>query len=238
MRRTHLFLIVGLSVFSIMACSMYGFAQVNSEVNSPTQTSEAVPMVTEQQDQGNVGESDVDNQITPTPLPTIDPISEARSCLANKWLMDGLSDYVVAVIPQDFIDEYDLQYKSSSGTAYFEFSTDGQVMLTAENLELVFTTKAYVFEIPVTVRMDGSTSGNYEIDTTNLTFTDFDTSGLTTSAKILEEDIVDPDQIKNLIPLVNPPFNKANYTCQEDVLELVLSDVPDEIPSLVFKADE
>jgi hypothetical protein len=217
---------------------MFGFTQVKSEVNSPTQTSEAVSMVPEQPDQGNIGESDTDIQITPTPLPTIDPISKARSCLANTWLMDGLSDYVVAVIPQDFVDEYDLQYEGSSGIAYFVFSADGQVTFITENLEMQFTTTAYVFEIPVTVRMDGIATGNYEIDTTNLTFTDFDTSGLTTSAKILEEDIVDPDQIKNLVPFINPPFNTATYTCQEDVLELSISDFPNEIPPLVFKAEQ
>ena len=109
-------------------------------------------------------------------------------------------------------------------------------MMNAEDLRFLFTAKVSVFEVPVTVRIDGTAVGEYAINGTALTTYDMDTRGLTASAQALNEDLIEPDQIIQSIPLVNHPYNTADYICQSNVLELTISGYPADIPPLKFQA--
>ena len=112
----------------------------------------------------------------------------------------------------------------------------GKLRLNAENLEVLFTAKYSIFEVPVTVRIDGTAIGDYDVSATTLTTSNMDTSGLTASAQALNEELIEPNQIINSIPFVKPPFNTAEYSCQGNELILILSGYPENIPPLVFRA--
>ena len=86
--------------------------------------------------------------------------------------------------------------------------------------------------------LDGTAVGNYMVDNTTLTTANMDTSGLSASAQALNEDLIEPEQIIDSIPFINPPFNTAKYACQGDTLELRLSGYPGNIPPLVFRVVE
>jgi hypothetical protein len=173
---------------------------------------------------------------TPTPVPTVDPLISAKSCLANTWEIPGLSDYVIAAIPPDLAAEYNLEYQETKGEAYITLTPEGKFTLSADDLQLIFSAKAYIFDVPVTVRVDGSAVGNYDVDHTTLTISNVDTSRLTASAQALGEDLVDPDQIINAVPFIRPPFNTAEYICQGDTLELEFTSYPGDVPPLIFQA--
>jgi len=237
MRKLHLLLIISLISLSMMACGMIGFAQIESEPQTlensdgvKTETLEGLNLADE------VDSSPQEQQ--PTPAPTLDPIVEAKSCLAKTWEIAGLSDYVIAAIPPEMAAEYDLQYEETTGSAFFELSPDGQIVLKANDLQLFFSAQAYVFKVPVTVSLDGTATGNYTVDGTTLTINDVDTGKLNASAQALGEDLIDPDQIMNSIPFLHPPHNIARYTCEGDVLVLTLSGYGNEVPPLVFQAVE
>lgn len=221
-----------------MACSFVGLAQVNSDVPSSNNVNNEEPPEANTDDP--TGKAETATQIEKTPIPTIeptiDPLSAAKSCVAKTWEINGLSDYVIAAIPPDLASEYDLQYKDTSGEAYFTLTPDGKIMLHADNLELLLTARVSVFEVPVTVRVDGTAAGNYAIDSTTLITSNVDTSQLTASAQALGEDLIDPAQITKTIPFLSPPFNVAKYSCQGDILELELSGYSGNIPPLIFQA--
>lgn len=234
MRKTPILIVIGLTSLVIMACGFAGLAQQNIEEQpSHTAAVKEFPAATEH---SLAEEIEPTIQIKNTPTPTVDPIHSAKSCLANTWEINGLSDYVIAAIPPELAEQYDLQYEDTSGQAYFTLSPDGQIILHAENLAFLFTARISIFQVPVTVRMDGTAVGNYDVDSTTLTTSDMDTSGLTASAQALNEDLIEPAQIINAIPFISPPFNTAKYSCQGDVLELALSAYPGNIPPLVFQA--
>jgi len=173
---------------------------------------------------------------TPTPVPTVDPLISAKRCLANTWEIPELSEYVIAAIPPDLAAEYNLEYQETKGEAYMTLTPDGKFTLVADALELIFSAKAYIFEVPVTVRVDGTARGNYAVDHTTLTISNVDISRLSASAQALGEDLVDPDQILNSIPFIRPPFNTAEYNCQGNTLELEFTSYPGDLPPLKFQA--
>ncbi len=177
------------------------------------------------------------SQIEIAPVP-VDPVQSAKNCLANTWEINGLNDYVVAAVPPELAKEYNLQYEDTRGQAYFTLTPEGQIILDAENLILLFSAKISIFEVPVTVLIDGTAIGNYDVDSTTLTTFDMDTSRLTASAQALNEDLIEPDQIINSIPFINPPFNTAKYSCEGDTFELKLSGYSGNIPPLVFQVVE
>ena len=220
MRKSHLLIFIGLLSLILISCNLFGFAQV--ELSKPNS--------------GANSSSEVDEQIQIAPTLTPDPLASAKSCLANTWEIAGLSDYIAAAIPPDLMAEYNLQYEDTHGQAYLTLSPDGQVTLTANNLEIGFSATTYIFSVPVTVQIDGTATGNYEIDGSTLTITDFDTSGLTASAQALGENLVEPEQIIAAIPFTSPPFNTAEYACSGDGLQLEFPASAGQIPPLVFQA--
>lgn len=237
MRKSLLLLIIALTSLVVMSCGMIGFAQIERESaprNNPNEAQTEMPEEPKLADE--VGSQSQVQQ--PTPVPTLDPVAAAKSCLAKTWEIDGLSDYVIAAVPPEMAAEYDLQYEETTGSAYFKLTPDGKVTLLADDLQLQFSAQAYVFSVPVTVRLDGTATGNYTVDSTTLTITNVDTSSLSASAQALGEDLIEPAQIMQSMPFVNPPYNTAQYTCQSDVLTLRLSGYSSEIPPLVFQSVE
>lgn len=234
MRKTTILFMIGLTSLVIMACGLSGLAEISFEEQSdqPGIATE-MPSTTEN---SLLEESQNTHQTANTPVPTVDPVEAAKSCLMKTWEINGLSDYVIAAVPPDIAKEYDLQYQDTSGQAYFTLTPEGKIKLQAENLEFFFTAGVSIFEVPVTVRIDGIAIGNYDVDGTILTTSNMDTSGLTASAQALNEDLIEPEQIINSIPFINPPYNTANYSCQGDTLELTLTGYPGDIPPLVFQA--
>ena len=79
-----------------------------------------------------------------------------------------------------------------------------------------FNARFAIFQVPVTVSIDGTAVGTYDVDSTTFRIYDMDTSGLTASAKAMNEDLMDPDQIIASIPFVRSPFYTAEYSCQGD----------------------
>ncbi len=220
MRKISMLFVIGLTSVVIMACSFVGVVQHNID-GLPSQTAIA-------------NESTI--QAEEIPLPVVDPNLAAKSCLAKTWEIEGLSDYVIAAVPPELAAEYDLQYQDTSGQAYFTLSPDGQISLQAEDLAFLFTARVSIFEVPVTVRLDGTAVGNYDVNNSTLTTSNMDTSKLTASAQALNENLIEPSQIINSLPFVNPPFNSVEFSCQGEFLELEVSGFPGNIPPLVFQA--
>ena len=236
MRKATILFVIGVTSLAIMACGLGGIAVINFEEHPPQPgVVTEIPSITEK---SPLEDSQKARQTANTPVPTVDPVETAKSCLVKTWEINGLSDYVIAAVPPDLAEEYDLQYQDTSGQAYFILSPEGEIKLQAENLEFLFTAGVSIFEVPVTVQINGTAVGNYEVDGTILTTSNMDTSGLTASAQALNEDLIEPEQIINSIPFINPPFNTAKYTCQGDTLELTLAGYPGNIPPLVFQVVE
>lgn len=234
MRKMTILLFIGITSLIVISCSLGGIAQIAIDSQSmdddttilSTEIVESLP--TDNQEQAITAEN--------TPTPTVDPLLESKSCLAKTWEIKGLSNYVLAAVPPELAEEYSLEYIDTSGAAYLKLSNDEKMELQINNLEFLFNARLAIFEVPVTVRIDGIADGTYQVENNTLTFNDIDTSGLTASAKALDEDVMEPEQIINSIPFVRPPFNKATYSCQGDVLTLNLSGYPDDTPPLVFQA--
>ena len=234
MRKKNLLLIIGIISLVIMSCSLGGIAQIALESqpmedNTTLQTTaDLEPLPSDSQEQAITVEN--------TPTPTIDPLLASKSCLAKTWEIQGLSDYVLAAVPPELAEEYSLEYQNTTGTAYLKLTSDDKMALQINDLEFLFSARFSIFQVPVTVSIDGIADGSYQVDNDTLRFNDIDTSGLTASAKAMDEEIMEPDQIINAIPFVRPPFNTAIYSCQGDELTLKISGYPDNIPPLVFQA--
>jgi hypothetical protein len=217
MRKLRLFSIFGLTSLLIMACNLFNSVQFNFAEQS-----------------ANSNETDLPSQAFTDP--GIDSDDSTKSCLAKTWEITGLSDYITAAIPANVAAEYNLQYENSRGHVYFTLTPDGQIILLADHLELIFSTQALVFNVPVIVSIDGTALGSYMADDTNLTITQLDTSGLSATAQAFGEDLVDSQQIISAIPLTQAPYNTAHYTCQGDLLQLDFSNAPGNLPPLIFQA--
>ena len=234
MRKTTLLFFIGIASLVIMSCSLGNIAQIVIEsrpMDDDTTlqtTANAEPLPSDNQDQALTVEN--------TPTPTIDPLLASKSCLAKTWEIKGLSDYMLAAIPPELAEEYSLEYIDTTGSAYLKLTSDEKIMFQINDLEFLFNARFSIFTVPVTVRIDGTADGTYRVENNTLLFNNIDTSGLTASAKALDEDIMEPDQIINAIPFVRPPFNTAEYSCQGDELTLKLSGYPDDIPPLAFQA--
>ena len=234
MRKTTLLLIIGITSLIMISCGLGGIAQTVID-SQPTEDDTTL------QSTADVESLPLDNleqniQVENTPTPTVDPLLASRSCLAKTWEIKGLSDYVLAAVPPDLAEEYSLEYKDTTGAAYLKLTSDEKIELQINDLEFIFNARFSIFEVPVTVAIDGIADGTYQVENNTLTFNDIDTSGLSASAKALNEDIMEPDQIINAIPIVRPPHNKATYSCQGDMLTLQLSGYPENTPPLVFQA--
>jgi hypothetical protein len=175
-----------------------------------------------------------------TPLaPTVLPQLPPEVCLAGTWEISDINEYVLAAIPPEMAEQYELAYTGTSGSAYFILSPDGQVRLQAVDLEMLFEAKAAIFTVPVTVRLDGEAVGRYTAEGSDathgtLTTSEMDTSNLTASAQAMGQDLLTQAQILRAIPLLQPPANKAQYVCTDNTLQLKVSSYPEDVPPLVF----
>ena len=246
MRNFSILTVIFFTSLVIMACGFGGFARQRTETrptvvqeiaksSTPTQSALSQGEKTAVEAQPTQRPKNTSQEKTP-PTPTIDPLASAKSCLAKTWQISGLSDYVLAAVPPELVKEYGLEYVSTSGAAYLRLTPDDKIVLQAENLVFIFSAQFSIFEVPVEVSIDGTATGTYTIDSTTLTIKDMDTRGLTASAKAMNEELIDSQQIINAIPFTRPPYNKATYTCQGDTLELSLSGYPEDMPPLVFQA--
>ncbi len=199
-----------------IACNLPSFLQSDLEAPVPTEAVEET------------------RQVETAPVTTAVPTVSAQACLVGTWEINGLSDYVLAAIPPDMAEEYELQYQGTNGNAYFTLSPDGVAILQVEQLEFLFEARFSVFTVPITVSVDGQAVGEYFVDGNILTTSSMDTSGLTASAQAMGNDLADPAEIIEAIPLIRPPFNKAEYSCAGDTLRLELLAYPESMPPLVF----
>jgi hypothetical protein len=203
-----------LLVLVLMACNLPAFVQ--RQLAPPTATTEPsiAPLV--------------------EAVPPSDPLASDQACLVGDWQVSGLNQYVVAAIPPDLAQEYDLQYQDTTGSAYFSLSPDGHFALTADQLELVFNARVSFLRVPVMVGFDGQALGSYTVEGDTLTITGMDTRGLQASARAMGNNLMEPAQIINAIPFMRPPHNVARYACTGDRLQLKLLSYPDRLPPLVF----
>ena len=247
MRKTIKLTVIFLSALVMMACGLGGYATQKVETQPTTPRATVEPSARAEASPTSVSPTSEESlpaqNIEPTnrvekspPTPTTDPLISAKNCLAKTWEIKGLNDYVLAAVPPELAEEYSLEYVSTSGAAYLSLSADEKIVLQAEDLVFLFNAQFSIFEVPVTVSIDGAATGIYSVDSTTLTIKDMDTSGLTASARAMNEDLIDPGQIINAIPFIRPPFNTATYACKGETLELELSGYPGDMPPLVFQA--
>jgi hypothetical protein len=220
LKRYQNLIVVSLSGLVILACRLTGILQQNIETTeTPTTVVVNTPLPT----------------LPPMPTPTTDPAIAAQTCLAGTWEISDLSAYILAAIPPDLASQYALQYQSSSGEAYFTLTPDGEFIMQADQLQMLFEAKVSIFKAQVSVKVDGEATGMYTVQDDTLTTSNVDTSGLQASAQALGNDLVDPAQLIRAIPLIQPPSNSAEFTCAGDQLQLKISSYPESIPPLVFQ---
>lgn len=221
MNRYRLILFLSLVGLVFLACSLPGIARQNLQniritIQAPTQPPAQAPAATR------------------APAPTTDPLASAKTCLANTWEITDISSSIMAAIPPEMAKQYNLQYTGTSGKGYYTLTQDGNVLMQADQMELQFTAKASIFDVPVKVNVDGEARGKYSLQGNTLTTSDMDTSRLTASAQALGQEMVSQEQIIQAIPLINSPHNTAEYSCSGDTLQLKLSSYPESVPPLVF----
>ena len=130
MQKVTILIMIGITSLAIMACGFSGFIQQSVE-EQPAHT-ESPSQIQEMAESAADDEIETTIQTEISPAPTVDPILEAQSCLANTWEINGLSDYVIAAVPPDLAEEYDLQYEDTTGAAYFILSPDGKIIIAGE----------------------------------------------------------------------------------------------------------
>lgn len=167
-------------------------------------------------------------------MPTIQPTPTGQPCLVNNWSIPGLSDYVLAAIPPEVAEQYQLKYKSTSGNMYVTFSPDGVMTLQADQLEMLFDAKASILRVEVAVTLDGVAVGDYGVNGGTLTTSNVNTSALNGSARAMGRDLLDSQQIIGSVPLLQVPYNTADFSCQGSTLQLKILAYPDSMPPLVF----
>lgn len=213
-------LLVGLPALVLVACNLPAF--VRRQFSSATPPPITPPPGVEP------------GAVLPAAPPTPDPLAASQACLAGDWLISDLSRYVMAAIPPEQAKEYGLEYRDTSGAAYFSLAPDGRFALTADQFEMVFGAKISILSVPVSVGFDGQALGSYSLQGDTLTITGVDTSGLHTYAQAMGNDLMQPDQIVRAIPFMRPPHNVARFTCAGDQLQLKLLSASDSLPPLTF----
>lgn len=241
MKRKNLILPVSLALL-VIACSFLG--QNAQPETSPTpggidptvhalETSLAQPIV-----------ATTTNLPAPTPshAPTATAMAEIvasptspAACLIGTWQATNIQDYVIAAIPPEMIEQYNPTYQSSSGQVYVSFFNNGLVTIQAYQLALEFEVQATIFRVGLTIALDGMASGQYVADASQVTTSNMTTTGMTASARSLEQDVMPQEQIIASLPLVQSPFNVANYQCTDQTLSLRLTAYPESIPPLQFQ---
>jgi hypothetical protein len=221
-----------ITVFGMLALVLLACNLSNKIATTPTETAEEPAM--------NIPTSLPEDTATPTQVPETpvsfqDAQTGGQACLNGTWTINNLSTYVTEAIPPDLADQYNLKYKDTSGSAILTLTPDGRISLRFDQLIFQFDASVSIFSVPLTVGIDGEARGEYALNGNLLTTSQMDTSGLSASAVAMGQDVIDPAQIISLIPLVEPPFNTAVYTCAGDTLQLEFPAYPEDFPPLVFQ---
>ncbi len=219
MRNKHLGIAVLLAGMLLMACNLPEVIVKGIE-NS----------VMAGEDTGSGAELPGEGILSATAIPT----ESAVTCLAGTWEINGIHDYILAAIPAEAVEQYALEYKGNSGSAYLILSPDGQARLQADGLELLFEAQASIFTVPVTASLDGEAVGRYTANGGVLTTTGMDTSGLSASAQAMGQELASSEQILRAIPMLKPPANSAEYICEGDTLSMRVGAYPASVPALEF----
>ena len=242
MKKTTLLIIPLLTGLMMLACGLPSLASQSLITPTSTQNVSLQPSLTS--DPATKKEAPLvasptstptpQAEATATPAPTIDPDAAAMACLAGTWEIADLSSYVLAAIPPEMVEEYAVQYQGTNGKTYLTFSPQGDISLEAEQLELLFKAKVSLFTVKLTVSLDGTINGNYAVEGNTLTTTNMNTTGMSASAEAAGQELIAPAQIIAAIPLVQPPFNSANFQCAGDALQIDIPAYPETVPPLVF----
>lgn len=198
------------------ACNLPAVIQQSTKEDTPTVALEYAP------------------SITIAPTQTITPSTPAESCLAGAWEISDLSPYILAAIPQDMAEQYNLVYQGANGRALFTLSPDGNLNIQADNMEMLFEAQTSILKVPISVKVDGEARGKYRVEANRLTTLDVNTSGMIASAQAFGNDLIDSAQILDAIPLLRSPFNTAEFTCVGDGLQFKVLSYPEKMPPLVF----
>lgn len=223
MKNLHQVLLAAFAALLLVACNFTSLLQGTEATPAVVVEVTPLPDLTEPQNSQGLGE---------TPM---SPTNQETACLAGTWKATNLNESILAAIPQETIDQYKLKYRSTSGDLFMSFNNDGTAKLNADQLKMEFGAKVSFFTVPLVVSLNGTAAGKYTANASTITTSDFDTSGLSASAKAAGQDVVSQDQILSAIPMLQPPYNSATYICSGDTLQASVSGYPAGIPPLTFK---
>jgi hypothetical protein len=241
LKKTPLLIIPVLTGLAMLACGLPGLATQSRAAPTPTEKISAQASPTSDQAVNSNTQpvatattASATPVATATPAPTVDPDAAAMACLSGAWEIVDLSSYVIAAIPPEMMEQYKVQYQGTNGKTYLTFTPQGTISLEAEQLELLFKARVSLFTVQLTVSLDGTINGNYTVEGNTLTTTNMNTSGMSASAEAAGQELLAPAQIIAAIPLVQPPFNTAEFQCTGDALQLRIPAYPDSVPPLDF----
>lgn len=212
-RKLLLFALASLMIF---ACNLPGVIQRSLNEGMSADAAENTPVATN------------------APTQTVDSSTTVTSCLFGAWEIDDLSPYILAAIPQDMAEQYNLVYQGANGRALFTLSPDGNLNIQADKMEMLFEAQTSILKVPISVKVDGEARGKYRVEANRLTTLDVNTSGMIASAQAFGNDLIDSAQILDAIPLLRSPFNTAEFTCVGDGLQFKVLSYPEKMPPLVF----
>lgn len=224
MNRKRTFAMFCMAAIILLSCNLPGIAQRSAQKTQPSQ------------DPGGAVQLPSTPAKNPTALqPTAAPTLSPLDCLAGSWEPGDLSPYVMAGIPPEMTNQAEITYKGTSGRVAITFSKDGKISLRGEQFKLLFDAKVSFLTLPLEVSLNGQANGSYHVSGNTLTTSNMDSSGLSASAKMAGQDLVDQATILSSVPMLNPPYNSATFTCSGSSLEMKLSGYPENLPPLKLK---
>lgn len=224
--KTYRQLIITITIaLLVLACNLPGAVVLTS---TPMPETPAQPTSAPAATQTAQAENTAVPPATPTSIP----------CVYGTWKASDLSAVILAAIPQETIDQYGLRYRSTSGKLLLTLNPDGSAYFDANDLKMEFDAKIAFFTVPLVISLDGESSGRYSDDGSTITTSGFETAGITASARAAGQDVLSQADILSGIPMLQPPFNVAAYTCSGDTLQASVAGYPATIPALTFEREE
>jgi hypothetical protein len=145
LKKYSIFAFLGLLILVLIACNLINqFSAPTETTESPTLIVPTIATITE-----------TPYQVQEATIPTTDPLSNAQDCLNGIWSINNLSSYVTEAIPPELVEQYNLKYKDTSGSATVAFSPDGHILLRFDGLIFRFTASVSILTVPLTVGIDG-----------------------------------------------------------------------------------
>ncbi len=235
MNRTRTFAMLCLAGLVVLACNLPGIARYVVPKIQPTQKVETPIQLPQIQASLPADQPLSTATVLPQVQPTEKPTVSTADCLAGVWEPGDLSPYVIASIPPDMTQQAQLTYKGQSGRITISLSNNGKISMQGEQFKLLFDAKVSILTLPVEVSLDGKATGSYQVSGDTLTTSEMNNSGLSASAKMAGQDLVDQATILSAIPLLQPPYNSASFTCSGSLLKMKLVGYSDNLPPLELK---